>query len=327
MIYPKDLKNNKIGITALSSGVGESISSFVSSLTNLKKNGFNLVETKNVRSIKNPSSSVKTRVKELNELIEDENIEAILCAAGGDYLIEIIPFIDFEKIKKYPKWYMGSSDPTSLLYLITTTCDIATIYGHNAGSFDSKDLHISQKIALDFLKGKKVIQNSYEKYEGSRENRIDGNYFLDQIGMWMSNQKEINIKGRIIGGCLDCLNDLLKNGYDHTKEFVEKYKKDTIIWYFDIFSLSTREFRKCLIKMRKSSWFSNISGVILGRVMYKNIDTPSNYEKILQEQFPNIPLIWNADIGHVPPKMTIINGSVVTIHYKENKASIEFEYI
>ncbi|MBR2827858.1 MAG: LD-carboxypeptidase [Bacilli bacterium] len=327
MIYPKKLKKNKIGITALSSGVGERIDSFESSLSNLKKNGFDIVETSNVRSIKNPSSSIRTRVKELNELIEDESIEAILCAAGGDYLIDIIPFVDFEKIKKHPKWYMGASDPTSLLYLITTSCDIATIYGHNAASFDSKNLHISQMLALDILKGKKVTQNSYEKFEGTRENRIDGDYYLDQTGMWMSNQKEINIKGRIIGGCFDCLKDLLKNDFDHTKEFVEKYKKDTMIWYFDIFSLSTSEFRNCLIEMRNKSWFLNISGVILGRVMYKNIDTPSNYEEILKEQFPNIPLIWNTDIGHVPPKMTIINGSVATIHYKDHKGSINFEYI
>ena len=327
MIYPKKLSKNIIGITALSSGVGFNLDDYISSLNNLKEKGFSLIETDNVRKRKNPSSSAKTRAKEFDELILNKDVEAIICAAGGDFLIEVLPYINLDNIKNKPKWLMGASDPTYLLYLVTTSLDIATLYGHNAGSFDSKKLHKSQEIALEYLKGNYLKQTSYKKYESNRELRVDNNYNLDKEVKWESNKESFKITGRIIGGCIDCLRDLPGTPYDKTKEFVETYKNDGIIFYFDIFSLSSEDFYRSLIMMRESSWFQNIKGVIVGRIIYPSSFTNLTYEKALKKVFKNIPLIWNADIGHVPPKMTIINGSIITISYKNNTASIEFNCI
>ena len=39
----------------------------------------------------------------------------------------------------------------------------------------------------------------------------------------------------------------------------------------------------------------------------------------------NIPIIYDFDLGHVSPRMTIINGAIANIHYKNHKATIEFE--
>ena len=39
----------------------------------------------------------------------------------------------------------------------------------------------------------------------------------------------------------------------------------------------------------------------------------------------NIPVIINADFGHVPPRLTIINGAYATIVSKEGKGTIKFE--
>ncbi len=44
-----------------------------------------------------------------------------------------MPYIDFDSIKAHPKWFLGASDPTNLLFPVTCHCDIATIYGFNAG--------------------------------------------------------------------------------------------------------------------------------------------------------------------------------------------------
>ena len=49
------------------------------------------------------------------------------------------PYADFEQMKRNPKWPMGASDPTGLLYPYTTICDVATLYGCNAGSYDLPD--------------------------------------------------------------------------------------------------------------------------------------------------------------------------------------------
>ena len=41
--------------------------------------------------------------------------------------------------------------------------------------------------------------------------------------------KEIHIKGRLLGGCLDYLLNLVGTRFDKTKEFVEKYREDGIL--------------------------------------------------------------------------------------------------
>ena len=33
--------------------------------------------------------------KELNKMMESTNIDLIICAAGGEFLVEILPYVDF----------------------------------------------------------------------------------------------------------------------------------------------------------------------------------------------------------------------------------------
>ena len=38
----------------------------------------------------------------------------------------------------------------------------------------------------------------------------------------------------------------------------------------------------------------------------------------------DIPIIFDADIGHVPPQMTLINGAIVNIKSKNGKGEVSF---
>ena len=324
MKYPSFLKDNDlIGITAPSSGVGNKIDDFEKSIKNIKLHNFNIIETKSVRNDNEVSTTSVERIKELNELLENEEVKLIMSAAGGDFLYEIMPYIDYDLIKNNPKWIMGASDPTNLLYTITTNLDIATLYGHNAGSFDSKDLDKSQEVALSYLKGDILDQESYLKYESNRDNRVDNNYALDKKVKWELVNDEFDITGRLIGGCIDCLRYLPGTKYDKTKEFIEKYKKDGIIWYFDIFSMTTEDFYLTLLQLKDSGWFNYVKGVIVGRVIFPNSYTSMTYQDALKTVFGNIPLVFNADIGHVPPKMTLINGCIANIKASNDKGIIK----
>ena len=55
--------------------------------------------------------------------------------------------------------------------------------------------------------------------------------------------------------------------------------------------------------------------------------THSISKKLLEKasQSLNIPIIYDFDLGHVSPRMTIINGAIAKVHYKNHKATIEFE--
>ena len=324
MIYPEFLKENDlIGITAPSAGVGHKIESFEKSLNSLNENGFKMIETENVRNDSFVSSTALERANQIDKLVNDDKVKMVLSATGGDFLIEILPLLNLDNIAKNPKWFMGYSDPTTLLYLITTKLDIATLYGVNAGSFDQTVLHESLRNNIEIIKGNLIEQNSFEFYENEKNEEIDG-YNLSQRVYWENLNGNVNINGRIIGGCLDCLRLLLGTKFDYTKQFVEKYKNDGIIWYFDIYSMSSEEVYCSLFQMKQAGWFENIKGVIVGRVLYKE-EFCVTYQESLKRIFEDIPIIFNADIGHVSPKMTIINGSIAKIESEDGKGKINFE--
>ncbi len=323
MQYPKFLeKNDTIGITAPSAGVGDNILAFEKSLKTLKKYGYQIKETASVRNKGIVSTIGKKRSEELDELITDKNIKMIICANGGDFLVDMLPFVNWNHIKENPKWMMGYSDPTALLYITTTKLDIATLYGCNGGSYDQTNLHECLKNNLEILSGNILEQKSFDFYQKDWLEEGDG-YHLTEPVYWEDLNGEVDIQGRIIGGCLDCLKDLIGTPYDYTKEFIKRYKEDGIIWYFDVCELSVEVFYRTLFQMREAGWFQYLKGIVVGRVavescFYKDF----SYQDALKKIFVNIPIVFNADIGHVPPKMTIINGSIAKITCKNGKGVI-----
>ena len=78
-----------------------------------------------------------------------------------------------------------------------------------------------------------------------------------------------------------------------------------------------------MFQLKEAGWFENIEGVIVGRVLFPNSYTSMTYEKALKKIFKDIPIIMEADIGHVAPKMTLINGSIVEIKSNNGKGSIQ----
>ena len=328
MRYPKMLiKNSTIGVVAMSAGVGKKIDEYELSINNIKKNGFNIVETESVRVNHFISNTGEVRAKELDSLVNDDNIDMIMCAAGGDFAIEMLPYVNEESIIKNPKWIMGASDPTSLLYYVTTKLDIATMYGHNAGSYDAINLDQSNLISFEYLKGNLVEQKSYSLYESNKKGRTSDGYLLDTPVIYENLFGDVDVNGRMIGGCIDVLKDIIGTKYDGTKEFISKYKEDGIIWYFDNFALSSDSFYRTLIQFREAGWFDGTKAVLVGRVMYPNEEFDLSYQEALIKVFKglHIPVVFNMDIGHVVPKMTIINGAMCHVISKDGKGSLKFE--
>lgn len=321
MNYPQMMsKGSTIGITAVSAGLGYRIEDLESSKNNLNKY-YKFVETDNVRSTGYVSSDPETRAKELDSLFVDKNIDGIFCASGGDFCLEMLDYINFDNIKNNPKWIMGASDPTSILYTITTKLDIATLYGLNAVSF-SGELHECHKKNIEILQGNIVKQDSYKKYD---TNTGFGEYSLDGDVYWECN-KDVDVTGRLIGGCFDVLLNIIGTKYDYTLDFLERYKDDGFIWYFDNFSKSTVDFYLGLLQMKMAGWFKYTKCIMIGRVKYpSSFFEDFTYQKAIERLDLDIPIIFNCDIGHVFPKMTIINGSIGHVKCSNGCGSIEME--
>lgn len=314
MIYPKFLKNNsKIIVTAPSSGVGDKIENYEKSISRLENTNFIVEETKSVRNTGVVSNTDIIRSEEFNEALMSDS-DLILIARGGEFLMETHPYLELDRILKSPKWVMGYSDPTSIMFSITTKYDVATLYGYNAGSYDFDHLCIRDN--LNILKGNLVKQNSYDRI-------INYDNTLGNLVKWKSNKDEFIIKGRIIGGCIEVLNDLTGTNIHDINGFNEKYKSDGIIWYFDIYEMNSSDFYRTLLHFKYLDWFKNVKCILLSRINNK-CEEYYTYEEVLMKVFPDIPYISDMCLGHTFPRMTIINGSIATVIYKDNSGSIEF---
>jgi muramoyltetrapeptide carboxypeptidase LdcA involved in peptidoglycan recycling len=140
MIYPANLcKGSKIGVTATSAGFDAEVD-FIrleSGIKHFEELGYPVIVTDNVRKCcKGRSSDGPTRAKELMQLFETSEIKAVFAASGGEYLFEMLPYVDFERMKAHPKWVQGFSDTTGLLFTMTTNLELATLYSNNFGALE-----------------------------------------------------------------------------------------------------------------------------------------------------------------------------------------------
>src|ERR1700754_2234194 len=76
------------------------------------------------------------RLTELQQMLDDPGIKAILCGRGGYGLSRIIGRIDFSCFLKRPKWIIGFSDVTVLHAHIWSNFKIATLHAPMAAAFN-----------------------------------------------------------------------------------------------------------------------------------------------------------------------------------------------
>lgn len=82
------------------------------------------------------SGTDEERLNELQAMLDDDRIKAILCGRGGYGTGRIIDRLDFSRFKKNPKWIIGYSDITVLHSFINTGFRIATVHAHMAAAFN-----------------------------------------------------------------------------------------------------------------------------------------------------------------------------------------------
>ena len=339
--YPDFIKKGEtIAVTAPSDGAN--LKYLDDAILNLKSYGYNIIETPSVRKSKYlVSADAKIRAKEFLDVFLDDKVSCVIAASGGEFLNDIIKYIHKEKESiKYVnklKYVQGFSDISLLNFYLTTNYYISTINANNIGDFSASVLDKSNVVTLEFLSGKygnNFTQKSYEMYQNSyTENKIEGYKFDAKVYYKLLNEeryksKNIRLSGRIIGGCIDVLTQLVGTKYDNTINFCDSFDEN-FIWYFDNAELSSMELYRRLYSLREIGWFKNASGFLFGRrvkdEIYKDFTYEVAMEKVLGDM--SIPIIYDVDISHVPPQFTIINGSYATFEFKDNKGILTQELI
>ena len=345
MIFPKFIKpGDTIAVTALSRGMEEEteIIRFESGKAALENLGYKVIFTDNVFAGNDRfgrSAPAKEKARQLNKLIRDPSVRAIYSAGGGDFLAEILPYVDVEAFKKDPKWMQGFSDNTSILYYLATKADIATAYGANFGDFGMEPWEKSVKNGLALLEGRTAKQTSFTTYQdgfGHYETGLEG-YRRDAKVEWknVTGEKDgkIEMKGRLIGGCMDVVMNISGTPYDGTLDFIERYKDDGIIWYLESFDIHFEQLMEYFWKMKEMGWFRHCSGIVFGRPLffptegYDGTPLPS-YEDIIHERLDElkVPIIMDADIGHKGPQFVMINGALAKIVSAGGKGRMTLKY-
>lgn len=340
MRYPLKLeKGFCIGVTATSSGFSSEVdlNRLTNGVKNFNKLGYPVIITDNVtKDCKGRSTDGVTRAKELMQLFNDDRVRVVIAASGGDFLVEMLPHIDMSLIASKAKWFQGFSDNTGLTFTITTNLDLATVYSYNFGSFGMEPWHSSLADNLRLLEGQDIQQQSFDKYQDGYRERITGlePIYPEKDVKWINimpenkiADKEIIFHGRAIGGCLDVLLSLIGTRFDKTREFINKYKEDKIVWYLESYSLGSAAMVRALWQLKEAGWFNHAAGFIFGRPAMYNEEYDINYEEAVLSVLGDLdkPVILEADIGHKPPQLAMINGAIVHIKSSGKRGSIQFE--
>lgn len=190
--------------------------------------------------------------------------------------------------------------------------------------------HKSLYYPIEIMEGKNPIQYSFKEYENERLDYLDNpykQYNLDKKSKWkiLNGKSIVNMKGRAIGGCFDVIDIIIGTKYDNIKNYIQKYKEDGIIWFLEIFEMSTAKIYLKLWQMKNAGYFANCKGIILGRPLMVREDYEISYEDTLKQALESldIPVIFDADIGHKPPQLAIVNGAILEVSLENGQGVIK----
>src|SRR5687767_15806707 len=75
------------------------------------------------------------RIKDMQMMLDDPSLAAIMCARGGYGVIRIIDRLDFRRFQQKPKWIIGFSDVTIIHSHLNKNLGIASIHSKMCNSF------------------------------------------------------------------------------------------------------------------------------------------------------------------------------------------------
>lgn len=254
----------------------------------LKEYDLNVKYSKNLYSKSlGYSASVAEKAEDINNLIKNKNIKAIVFAKGGNNANSILNHIDYEEISKNPKIFFGFSDNTVLLNAIYKKTGLITYHFTNyKGLFESNVEFNKRQFEEAFIKGVKgVVSKNTE---------------------WRSLRKGV-ATGKLIGGNLGTIVKILNTQY--CPSF-----KNKILFIEDLaFEDSVEQVSSLLYQLKINNVFSQINGLLIG-----NYDTTEGIEieEVVQEVVKeyDFPIIKCNDFGHTSTNIVLPIGIKCTLN-------------
>jgi len=270
--------------------------------------GFKVKEGKYIRSrYGNLAGTDQERLADLHSMFADNEVQGILCIRGGNGASRLLPYIDYELIRRNPKVLLGYSDITALILAFYAKIGLVSFHGA-VGS--STWTNYTAKLFKEQL-----MENKLAVYENpvKKDNTII--QYKDRIQTITPGVAE----GIILGGNLTLITGLC--GTPYLPDF-----KDAILFTEEIDEKSER-LDRMFCQLRNSGILSQIKGFIFGKCT--NCGPVQGYGSLTLDQMLNdyikplgIPAYSGAVIGHISDQFLMPVG--VKVRMDATNGRIEY---
>lgn len=263
------------------------------------------------------SSSIKSRVADLHAAFVDDNVRAILSVIGGETSNELLPYLNFDLIKKHPKIICGFSDFTALGNAITAKTGLITYYGP---AYATLKMQGHQGDYQDYYWRQVLGQEGPIKLEASKTWTSDAWYDTSIAHDYQPNSWKVYnsgvVEGPTVGGNLNTLYLLQGTPF-------QPVLNDRIILAEFAEEGHWTEFSRTLASLLQVA--PNPRALVIGRFPRESEMTEERLVYILNK-FPvlkEIPVLFDVNIGHAQPIMTIPIGAEVKIDTDQQEIMIQ----
>ena len=247
------------------------------------------------------SGDDERRRTDIQKMLDNPEIKAIISARGGYGCVRIIDKIDFSFFLENPKWLIGFSDITVFHAHINANINIPTIHGTMPVFFKENTLNATESLRDIILKGSMKYQIKSPKNKLCKNGKA---------------------KGQLIGGNLSILYSLC--GTDSLGE-----TKGKIVFLEDL-SEYTYHIDRMVQNLKRNYFFKNIAGLIIGsftQIKEGPIPFGKSPEEIIFElcKESDIPIFTNFPAGHINDNRALIFGNNIEMKVDKNELSLKWE--
>ena len=267
------------------------------------------------------SGSIKARVEELNALIRDPNVRCIMATMGGMVSNSMLPYIDYQALKKDPKIIIGYSDVTAILFGIYTQTGLITYYGPALVSSFGEIGYFLDNTYQYFAD---VVEKQSFPYKINNPEYWTQDY-IDWQQQTVEKSKTKNslvtlnkgqATGRLIAGNLNTFDGI------YGSQYMPEINQGDILLIEDSFK-DAATVERSFSHLKLCGVFERIGGLILGK--HEKFDDKGSGRKpyqILMEVIgePTCPILAEYDCSHTHPMITLPIGC--TVHLDATKQQL-----
>lgn len=251
------------------------------SIIQMKSWGFNVVVGKTVGARDFTFGGTdQERLQDLQQLLDDPNIKAIMCARGGYGAIRIVDQLDFSRYRSSPKWLIGFSDITILHCHINSNHHVATIHSKMCNSFPS-DWSLAEPIQVE------TINSIQQALKGEKMKYTTAYNLNNRLG---------SVNGELIGGNLRCIENLVGSDSEIETDGKILFVEDTGEYLYSI--------DRMFYNLKRSGKLAKLKGLIVGGFKVKADDEGEGFGRTLTEivldkvKAYDYPVCFDFPVGH-----------------------------